>query len=182
MNIAVYCGSNFGTNPHFEAAAKVLGKWIGESGHSLVYGGSKVGLMGTVADAVLAHGGKVYGVMPHFLSINERVHDGITSLEMVETMSERKNRMMALADAYVALPGGPGTLEEISEVISLARVKQHNKPCVLYNIDGFYDLLEQFYKQMEDNSFLRAEDFELVCFAKSFDELKQHVTQVKVQQ
>lgn len=176
MNIAVYCGSSFGVNPQFEETARELGKWIGTNGHTLIYGGSKVGLMGVVANEVLACGGQVIGVMPGFLGSRERLHEALTRLEMVETMSERKNRMMALSDAFVALPGGPGTIEEISEIISLARVKQLAKPCALYNIDGYYDKLREFYESMVPNGFIVEEELQVMRFVENLDEFVSYIT------
>ena len=114
MNITVYCGASLGNDSTYQAAAKKLGKWIADGQHTLVYGGGKLGLMGVVADTVLAHQGKVIGIIPQFLQDREVAHPNLTKTVIVESMSERKNKMIELGDAYIALPGGPGTLEEIA--------------------------------------------------------------------
>lgn len=136
MNIAVYCGSASGNRPSFTEGAKALGSWIAQNGHTLVYGGSRTGLMGATADAVLAGGGKVIGVIPDVKLIQERRHPGLTECIETKDMAERKQKMIELADAYVALPGGPGTLDEISEVICLARLGIENKACVLFDTES----------------------------------------------
>lgn len=163
MKIAVYCGSRMGRASAYEEAASALGHWIAANGHTLVYGGGNIGLMGVVADTVLADGGRVIGVIPEFLLEHEKGHEGLHTLEIVSSMSERKNRMIELADLYVALPGGPGTLEEIAEVISLRRLHLHDKPCVLFNCGGYYEPLRALFAQMCGEGFLPAgEDGTLV--------------------
>ncbi len=118
MNITVYLGSEYGVNPLYIEKAAELGRWIGSNGHSLVYGGGNVGLMGVLADNVLASGGKVIGVIPDFFIEIEQQHNGLTELEVVPSMSERKKRMVELGDFFIAFPGGIGTLEEISEIMT----------------------------------------------------------------
>ena len=172
MNITVYCGSRFGEKSVFKDRAIELGNWIAESGHSLVYGGGNVGLMGTVANTALEGGAKVYGVIPEFLLDQEKGHEGLYTLEIVESMPERKTRMINLGDAFVALPGGPGTLEEISEIISLRRLNRTEKPCIVYNIDGFYDPLKRLLDEMVAADFLPAENLDKVIFANNLDEIK----------
>jgi len=122
MKIAVYCGASVGNEPSFATAAQELGQWIASRKNTLVYGGGKAGLMGVLADAVLENGGQVIGVIPTFLKDRELAHPGLTELYVVETMSERKRKMFELSQAFVALPGGPGTLEEITEMISWSRI------------------------------------------------------------
>ncbi|WP_162610956.1 LOG family protein [Gordonibacter sp. An230] len=139
MNITVYCGSNRGINPRFADAASELGTWITENGHTLVYGGSSVGLMGALSRATLDAGGEVHGVEPgFFVEAGVAQHD-LTELHVVDTMSERKAKMVELGNAFVALPGGVGTLEEASEILARIRLGFDPAECFLLNIDGFYD-------------------------------------------
>lgn len=148
MNITVYCGSNFGDNPHFEEAAHDLGAWIARAGHTLVYGGSSVGLMGAVSRAAIEGGAPVIGVEPEFfIEAGVAQHD-LTELIVVETMGERKSKMIELGDAFVAFPGGTGTLEEIAEVMSMASLRQLDAPCILYNLNGYYDSLKALLNEM----------------------------------
>ena len=148
MNITVYCGASLGNDSAYQAAAEKLGKWIADGQHTLVYGGGKLGLMGVVADTVLAHQSKVIGIIPQFLQDREVSHPNLTKTVIVESMSERKNKMVELGDAYIALPGGPGTLEEIAEVISWARIGKNNNPCILFNEKGYFDSLRSFFIHM----------------------------------
>ncbi|MBP3280001.1 MAG: TIGR00730 family Rossman fold protein, partial [Butyrivibrio sp.] len=139
MNIAVYCGSSSGNNSKFMESAKYLGRWIGESGNTLVYGGACKGLMGALADAVLESGGKVIGVLPDVPRIQARKHTGLTECINTSSMAERKAKMIELADAFVALPGGIGTLDEITDVLSLSSLDVVKGPIVLFNTDGYYE-------------------------------------------
>lgn len=175
MNISVYCGASLGNNELYVKAAKSLGKWIADNGHTLVYGGGKAGLMGVIADEVLYHHGEVIGIIPTFLVDRELSHPNLTRLEIVDSMSERKNKMIELGDCYIALPGGPGTLEEISEVISWARIGQHQNPCVLFNVAGYYDKLKGFYDDMVTNGFLTVADQKAMLFTNSFEEMEQYI-------
>lgn len=145
MNITVYCGSMLGNDPGYADAARDLGRWIGGSGHRLVYGGGGVGLMGAVSDAALAAGAEVIGIMPGFLVEREVSASELTRLVVTETMAERKAKMIELGDAFVALPGGPGTVEEISEVMSLKKLGRIDGPCVLFSVGGYYDALARVY-------------------------------------
>ncbi len=164
MKIAVYCGSKSGNDPAFLQAAKDLGKWIGSHGHTLVYGGATNGLMGAVADAVIEAGGEVIGVMTTMPEIFERKHPGLKNCMVVPDLGERKRTMMELADAYIALPGGPGTLDEISDVISLARLKVDDKPVILMNINGYYEPLKGLLDAMVKAEFISAEEIDGVLF------------------
>ena len=164
MKIAVYCGSKSGNDPAFLQAAKDLGKWIGSHGHTLVYGGATNGLMGVVADAVIEAGGEVIDVMTTMPEIFERKHPGLKNCMVVPDLSERKRTMMELADAYIALPGGPGTLDEISDVISLARLKVDDKPVILMNINGYYEPLKGLLDAMVKAEFISAEEIDGVLF------------------
>lgn len=148
MNITVYLGANEGNDPALKQAVRELGTWIGESGNDLIYGGSKVGLMGVIAESVLRAGGKVTGVEPQFFMEKELQYDAVTHLIVTETMAERKTKMIELGDVFVAMPGGTGTLEEISEVMSLLALDRLEAPCILYNLHGYYDSLQQLLDRM----------------------------------
>ena len=157
-SIAVYCGSSAGTNPNYIAQAKALAAAMVAQNLTLVYGGGRVGLMGTIADAVLAHGGKVVGVIPDFLDAKELSHTGCTELHVVKSMHERKLLMAERADGFIAMPGGYGTLEELFEVLTWGQLGLHRKPVALLNVDGYYDLLLQSLDRMRDDALLRAEN------------------------
>lgn len=162
MRVAVYCGSAFGTNPAFAAEAQALGAALAEAGLGLVYGGATGGLMGAVADAALAAGAEVIGVLPQVLNGKEIAHGGLTTLEMVPTMHERKARMAELADAFVALPGGYGTLDEMLEAVTWAQLRLHAKPCILVNTANYWDGLLEFLDSAVDAGFLKAMNRELL--------------------
>lgn len=175
MNIAVYCASSMGKDPIFASEAKKLGKWLAENHHTLVYGAASVGIMSVVANAALANGGKVIGVIPKFLDKIEITHKGLSELIKVSTMAERKTRMMELADCFVALPGGPGTLEEISEIISLVRVDELKKPYFICNIAGFYNNLRQFFIDMLNEGFITEAEYQQIKFVSNIDELTNEI-------
>ncbi len=165
MNITVYLGSNPGKDPKYLKYADEIGRGIGSTGNTMVYGGAGDGLMGRTADAVLASGGKVIGVIPEFFT--RRSHKGLNALYVVNTMSERKQKMMELGDAFIALPGGPGTIEEISEIISAVRIGLIRKPCILFSPDGYYDDLKRQYRKMVDEEFLSEEEYSRISFAET---------------
>jgi uncharacterized protein (TIGR00730 family) len=165
--VAVYCGSADGSNPAFRAEATALGKAIAAAGLGLVYGGASVGLMGAVADAALAGGAEVTGVLPEVLAGKEIAHAGLTSLEMVPTMHERKARMAALADAFLVLPGGYGTLDELMEAVTWAQLGMHAKPCILINTASFWNGLLAFLDSTVAAGFLKAENRQLLLVAGS---------------
>lgn len=169
--IAVYCGASKGNNPVYEQAAIELGNWIIKHNYELVYGGGKAGLMGLIADTVLKKNGIVTGVIPTFLKDRELAHDGLKDLIVVSNMHERKAKMIELANCYIALPGGPGTLEEITEVISWGRIGQHKNPCIFYNVNGYYDLLEQFYDKMVADDFLTQSDRDKILISSDLTEI-----------
>ncbi|EAC5373331.1 TIGR00730 family Rossman fold protein [Enterococcus faecalis] len=169
--MAVYCGASLGNEPIYQQAAVALAAWMKENHYDLVYGGGNIGLMGTVADTLLAEGGEVIGVMPTFLMEREIAHNGITKMHTVSDMHARKKKMIELADVYLALPGGPGTLEEISEVISWGRVGEHMNPCILYNVNGYYDLLAAFFDKMVETNFLTAADRAKIFISDSLEEI-----------
>lgn len=154
-SVCVFCGSNAGNDPRFAEAAREFGALLAKEGIALVYGGGHVGLMGVVADAVLANGGKAIGVIPRALWDREVGHRNLTEIHIVETMHERKAKMSSLADAFVALPGGLGTLEEIFEVWTWAQLGIHHKPVGFLDVEGFYSLLLEFLDRAVDAGFVR---------------------------
>ncbi len=155
MRIAVFCGSSLGDRPIYTEGAKALGKYLAEQKIDLVYGGGKVGLMGVVADAVLDAGGDVYGVIPVSLSTKELAHPGLTELQVVADMHERKAAMAEMSDAFIAMPGGAGTLEEIFEAWTWAQLGYHQKACAFYNLDGFFDPLLAMIDKMSASGFVK---------------------------
>jgi hypothetical protein len=160
--ICVFCGSNIGSRPIYRERAQRLGEALAQRGLGLVYGGGRVGLMGALADAALAAGGEVIGVIPHMLSAKEIAHGGLTQMHLVSTMHERKALMADLADAFIALPGGYGTLDELCEILTWAQLGLHQKPCALYNIEGYYDPLLTLLDHAAAEKFLRPEHRALV--------------------
>jgi uncharacterized protein (TIGR00730 family) len=151
MNVCVFCGSSTGINPAYAEAARSLGELLARNNMRLIYGGGNVGLMGIVADAVMAGGGEVIGIIPDFLLKREVGHRGITRLEVVETMHERKKRMADLADAFIALPGGWGTMEELTEVLTWRQLGLIKQPVGIINVNNFFDpLLDQLRKMVQE--------------------------------
>lgn len=153
--VCVFCGSNPGNHPDYAEAAKALGEAIAKRGATLVYGGAEVGLMGITADAALAAGGEVIGVIPQSLMDKEIGHKGLTRLEAVGSMHERKARMAELSDGFVNLPGGTGTLEEMFEVWTWGQLGFHTKPIGVLNVRGFYDPLMTFLDHQRDEGFVK---------------------------
>ena len=162
MNITVYLGANEGNTPALKAAVQELGRWIGESGNALIYGGSRSGLMGALADSVLAAGGEVTGVEPEFFVKGELQHDGLTELIVTKDMTERKTKF----------PGGTGTLEEIAEVMSKVSLKHLDAPCILYDLDGYYTGLRMLLSHMIETGLSSEERQEGIYFAKDLAEIK----------
>jgi uncharacterized protein (TIGR00730 family) len=160
--VCVFCGSSPGANPAYRADAVCLGKLLGEAGLGLVYGGAQAGLMGALADAALDHGGEVIGVIPRGLAGIEVAHQRLTNLILVETMHERKALMAREADAFVALPGGFGTLDEFFEILTWAQLGIHAKPCVLVNTAGYYDHLLTFLQGAIDRGFVKPHNYALI--------------------
>jgi uncharacterized protein (TIGR00730 family) len=161
-SVAVYCGSSSGNKEEYTQQAQAMGHELARRGLTLVYGGGCVGLMGVIADAVLAEGGRVIGVIPQFLADKEVAHKGCTELHVVETMHQRKLLMADLADGFVAMPGGFGTLEELFEVLTWGQLGLHHKPVGLLNTLGFYDALLGLLDHMSTEAFLRSENREQV--------------------
>jgi uncharacterized protein (TIGR00730 family) len=153
-SICVYCGSNAGGDPRYREAAEALGRAMARSGIRLVYGGGSVGLMGILARTVLAHGGKVTGIIPQFLKDREVMLKEVSDLVVTADMHERKRIMFEHSDAFVALPGGIGTLEEVVEMMTWAQLDQHEKPILIANIGGFWDALIGLFQRMTDDGFL----------------------------
>lgn len=153
-NICVYCGSSPGKNPAYSLAARSLAKAMCERGIGLVYGGAAIGVMGAIANAVLEGGGEAIGVIPRSLAVKEVAHTNLTELHVVASMHERKAMMAELANGFIALPGGWGTLEEIFEILTWAQLGFHNKPCALLNIEGYYDNLFRFLENSFEQEFV----------------------------
>jgi len=174
-SICVYCGSNFGSSPIYRAAAEELGRALVARGQTLIYGGGNVGLMGVVADTVMQGGGEVIGVIPRSLLEREVGHRGVTRLEVVETMHERKTRMAELCDAFVAMPGGWGTLEELAEAATWTQLGIHRKPVGLLNIEGFYDPFLAYLDNAVAAGFIRAPHRGLVVSADTVEGVLQAV-------
>lgn len=154
MNVCVFCGSASGLNPVYREAAKTLGRLLARASIRLIYGGGNIGLMGVAADAVMAGGGEVTGVIPGFLVKKEVGHRGITELNVVDSMHERKQRMADLADAFIALPGGWGTLEELCEILTWKQLGLITQPVLLLNTNNFFDHLLKQMHLMVDEGFL----------------------------
>ena len=169
--LCVYCGSSSGNSPTFTAAARELGEAIATRGIELVYGGARVGLMNEVADAALAKGGKVIGVLPRFMSSKELAHESLTELHLVDTMHQRKQLMAELAHGFVALPGGFGTFEEIFEALTWAQLHLHQYPCALLNVAGYYDSLLKFLDDSVQAGFVRQDLRDSLIVASSVTEL-----------
>ncbi len=164
-SICVFCGSSAGNDPALLLSAETLGRTLVSRGYGLVYGGASIGLMGRVADTVLGAGGRVIGVMPDFLATKEIAHRCLTELKITRSMHERKDTMASLADGFIALPGGFGTLEEFFEVLTWAQIGLHAKPCGLLNVNGYYDSLLRFLDTAIERGLLRAENRELILVA-----------------
>lgn len=165
FSVCVFCGSSFGAQRSFTEAAASLGRGIAERGWTLNFGGGRVGLMGVAADAALAAGGRVVGVIPRFLYDWEVGHDGLTALEIVDTLAERKLRLGELSDAFVSLPGGVGTMDEMFEAWSWSQLGLQQKPNGLLNVGGFYDPLLEFLDHATASGFIRPAHRELLTVA-----------------
>jgi uncharacterized protein (TIGR00730 family) len=169
--LCVYCSSSDRLDPHYAVAAELLGHELVARGWGLVYGGGKSGLMGSVARAVKARGGHVVGVIPEFMKVRELAFEGADELVTVVTMRERKLLMEARADAFVALPGGFGTLEEIMEILTLRQLEVVKKPCVIFNQDGFYDDLIRLFEKMLAEKFFKSSNMDLFRVATSVPDI-----------
>ena len=172
MNITVYLGASSGNDPTLETSVRALGRLIGKSGNALVYGGSKNGLMGALAESVLRAGGEVTGVEPQLFIDKGYEYDEITTLIVTRDMTERKTKMIELGDAFIAFPGGLGTLEEISEVMSRVALHKLVAPCILYNLDGYYEGLRAQLTHMVKMGLCIQEKLENIHFAADLAEIK----------
>jgi uncharacterized protein (TIGR00730 family) len=171
MRLAVFCGSKPGSRPDYAAAAQAVARHAAQKGIGLVFGGGRVGLMGVLADAGLAAGAEVIGVIPRGLVEEELAHTGLTLLEVVETMHQRKYRMSDLADAFLALPGGYGTMDELFEIITWAQLRLHDKPIGLLNVAGYFDPVLAWIDRAGTEAFIHKKHLSLVCAGDRADAL-----------
>ncbi|MDH5368342.1 MAG: TIGR00730 family Rossman fold protein [Cyclobacteriaceae bacterium] len=181
QNICVFCGSSSGNNEIYTTISRELGALIAKREKQLVYGGGNVGLMGVIADEVLAHGGNVIGVIPHFLFDWEVGHEGLTELIKVESMHERKLLMSKKADAFIAMPGGLGTLEELSEILTWIQLSIVQKPVGILNINGFYDTLISQMDHMVSEGFLKQENRDMLISSNNPKDLLNKLENYKIQ-
>jgi uncharacterized protein (TIGR00730 family) len=170
-SITVFCGSSSGTNPEFIKQAELLGIKLAEKDIMLVYGGAKVGLMGAVANGVLNGGGKVIGILPHFLRKKEVAHEGLTKLIFVDSMHDRKTMMNDHSEGVIALPGGYGTLEELFEMLTWAQLGLHEKPIGILNVSGYYNHLIKLIEQMVEQGLLKKMNQEMLVVDTDIDRL-----------
>jgi uncharacterized protein (TIGR00730 family) len=173
--VCVYCGSKTGTNSTFVKGAQTLGHSLAENQIGLVYGGGSVGLMNKIANATLSRGGQVHGVIPQHLYDLEVAHENLTALHITDTMHERKAMMAELSDAFIALPGGFGTFEELMEAITWLQLGIHDKPVIIFNMDGYYDKLISFIDEAVTNKFITAENRKLLKTGNSVEECLAHL-------
>lgn len=173
MHITVYLGASYGTDPHLAQAVRELGAWIGAAGHTLVYGGSKTGLMGLLAQSALEQGGSVIGVEPECFMAQDLQYDGLTQLIVTRSMAERKAKMIHLGDAFIAFPGGTGTLEEITEVMSKVSLRHLDAPCILYNLNGYYDGLKALLARMIEKGLSSPERQQGIYFVEDLEQIKE---------
>lgn len=172
MNITVYLGANKGNDDKLSKAVVEFGEWIGKNNNTLIYGGSKTGLMGELAQSVLSNNGKVIGVEVELFVKDKLEFEGLTKLYITKDMSTRKNKMIELGDVFVAFPGGTGTLEEISEIMSKVSLRQINSPCILYNLDGYYNGLKILLNKMIEKDLSSYEKIKNIYFANNLEDIK----------
>ncbi len=175
MNIAVYLGSRPGDSPKYSEMTRALGKWIGKNGFTLVYGGSAQGLMGALADSTLASGGEVIGILPNVKEIMDVKQPGLTKYIYTASVAERRSRMIELADAFVTLPGGLGTLDEISEVLSLMSLDLLWQPVVFLGANGYYEPLRKLFRHIIDTGFSDRAYYKHVLFTEDIDSMAAHI-------
>lgn len=180
MNITVFCGAKSGNKPIYQEKTVELAQWIAKNEHRLIYGGGNNGLMGLLANSVLEEGGEVLGVMPTFLMRHEMAHQNLTEFIEVADMPTRKNYLFSKADAFVALPGGLGTLEEMADVISWTKIGQNNKPCVFYNVANYYDPLAKMLDKMVSEGYLGATQRKNILFSDNLLEIADYIKNYKV--
>ena len=172
MDVTVYLGAHEGDNPVYKQAVVELATWIAQNGHRLVYGGSDEGLMAVIADTVLEQGGEVTGIEAQMFVDKGVAHKNLTQLTIVPNITERRTRMIELGDVFIAFPGGTGTLEEISEIMSKVSLKQLAAPCILYNLNGYYDHLKALLAHMIDMGLSTPERQEGIYFAETLDDIR----------
>ena len=180
LSICIFCGSSAGRNSSYTGAAVKLGQLLAEKNLNLVYGGGNIGLMGEIAQSVINHGGKAIGVIPQFLVEKELVYHKLTEIRVVDSMHERKAIMAELADAFIAMPGGFGTLEETVEVLTWAQLGLHRKPIGLLNIDGYYDSLNAFFDHMVAEGFLMREYKDMLLIYEDPAAMLENLTAVEL--
>jgi uncharacterized protein (TIGR00730 family) len=178
--VCVFCGSSTGTNSKYRAAARHLGRLLAERNLPLVYGGGNIGLMGEIANAVLTHGGKAIGVIPQFLVEKELVHEKLSEVRIVESMHARKAMMAELADSFIAMPGGFGTLEETVEVLTWAQLGLHRKPLGLLNIESYFDSLYEFFTHMVKEQFLHTEYKDMILIKEDAADMLESLSTFKL--
>ena len=178
MNIAVYLGSSEGKDPLFKTEVKRLGEFIGKNGHTLIYGGSSMGLMGEIADAVLSSGGHVIGVEPGFFIETAPQHDGIDDLIETKTIAERREKMIGLSDLFIAFPGGIGTLDEFSEVYTLITIGRLDREIILYNLNGFYEPLIEMLDKMTESGFITEENRARLIICDTLSNIEKTIAEV----
>lgn len=177
--IGIFCGSSFGVSDCYKNEARRLAETIAKNEMEIVYGGARAGLMGLIADSALSAGTKVLGVIPEY--INERVgHDNLTELYVVDTMHERKQKMFELADAFIAVPGGFGTLEEIFEIITWAQLGMHKKPFGLFNINGYFDKLDAFLNHCVAEGFINTIHKDMIILEENCDKLLEKIRETRL--
>ena len=172
MNITVFLGSREGRDSAIRSALTELAAWIGEAGHTLIYGGSRIGLMGVLAETAKAHSARVIGIEPRFFVEACVQFDGADELIVTEGMADRKDKLIRMADAVVAFPGGMGTLEELSQALSMVNLGHAAPKCIVYNVNGYYDSLRAMIDRMVDDGFYPAERRDDIAFADSLDALR----------
>ncbi len=170
-SVTVYCSSSNHVSEAFFAAATALGKALAEHRIGLVFGGGNVGLMGSIANAVMQNGGSVRGIIPRFLEEKEVAHYGITELHVVETMHERKMKLVEWGDAFIVLPGGFGTLDELMEIITWRHLGHHDKPILLFNINGFWNPLTDFFDNLASQHMVKADHHKLYTICNSIEDI-----------
>ncbi len=170
-SVCVFCGSSMGKHPIYKKSAHDLGEQIAKEKLSLIYGGGSVGLMGILANAVLEHGGEVIGVIPEFLYNHELGHDGVSELIIVDSMHQRKQKMADLADGFIAMPGGIGTLEELFEIFTWSQLALIKKPVAIFNVNHFYDNIFELLNKMAAEGFIKKETVKSLIFSQNIQEL-----------
>lgn len=179
QSLAVFCGSSQSNNSHFIEIAKELGSFLAKTQVRMIYGGAQVGLMGEVANACLQNGGEVYGVIPEFLSAKEIVHTGLTQLFHTQSMHERKAKMAELADGFIAIPGGFGTLDELFEILTWAQLGLHSKPIGLLNVDHFFNPLLAMIENMHNSQLLNKANKDMPLVSDNVPDLIQKIREYK---